>query len=89
MRTMKIGKSGIEASVVGMGAWAIGGDSMWGRATMRSRSVRSITRANWASPCSTLRRRTGSGTARRSSARHWSAGAATMCCRKVRLALGR
>ena len=30
MRTMKIGKSGIEASVVGMGAWAIGGDSMWG-----------------------------------------------------------
>lgn len=40
MRTMKIGKSGVEASVVGMGAWAIGGDSMWGRATMRSRFAR-------------------------------------------------
>ena len=44
MRTMKIGKSGIEASVVGIGAWAIGGDSMWG-ASDDAESVRTIHRA--------------------------------------------
>ena len=44
MRTMKIGNSGIEASVVGMGAWAIGGDSMWG-ASDDAESVRTIHRA--------------------------------------------
>jgi len=44
MRTMKIGKSGIEASVVGMGAWAIGGDSNWG-ASDDSESIRTIHRA--------------------------------------------
>ncbi len=41
MRTMKIGKSGIEASVVGMGAWAIGGDSMWGSSD-DAESIRTI-----------------------------------------------
>lgn len=30
MRQMTVGKSGITASVVGIGAWAIGGDSNWG-----------------------------------------------------------
>jgi len=44
MRTMKIGKSGIEASVVGIGAWAIGGDSQWG-ASDDSESIRTIHRA--------------------------------------------
>ena len=44
MRSMKIGKSGVEASVVGIGAWAIGGDSMWG-ASDDAESVRTIHRA--------------------------------------------
>ena len=30
MKMMTIGKSGIEASAIGLGAWAIGGDSNWG-----------------------------------------------------------
>ncbi len=44
MRSMKIGKSGIEASVVGIGAWAIGGDSMWGPSD-DAESIRTIHRA--------------------------------------------
>ena len=44
VRSMKIGKSGIEASVVGIGAWAIGGDSMWGSSD-DAESVRTIHRA--------------------------------------------
>ena len=44
MRTMKIGKSGVEASVVGIGSWAIGGDSMWG-ASDDAESIRTIHRA--------------------------------------------
>ena len=44
MRTMKIGKSGIEASVVGIGAWAIGGDSNWGHSD-DAESIRTIHRA--------------------------------------------
>ena len=44
MQTMKIGKSGIDASVVGIGAWAIGGDSQWG-ASDDSESIRMIHRA--------------------------------------------
>ena len=44
MRTMKIGQSGIEASVVGMGAWAIGGGSQWG-ASDDAESIRTIHRA--------------------------------------------
>lgn len=30
MKQMKIGKSGIKASALGLGTWAIGGDSSWG-----------------------------------------------------------
>ena len=44
MRTMNIGQSGIEASVVAIGAWAIGGDSQWG-ASDDSESIRTIHRA--------------------------------------------
>ena len=44
MRTMKIGRSGIEASVVGLGAWAIGGDSNWGPSDDEE-SIRTIHRA--------------------------------------------
>jgi methylglyoxal reductase len=41
---MKIGRSGIEASVVGLGAWAIGGDSNWGPSDDEE-SIRTIHRA--------------------------------------------
>jgi methylglyoxal reductase len=44
MKNMKIGKSGIEASIVGLGAWAIGGDSNWGPSD-DSESIRTIHRA--------------------------------------------
>lgn len=44
MRTMEIGRSGIESSVVGLGAWAIGGDSQWG-ASDDNESIRTIHRA--------------------------------------------
>ncbi|MDR2451609.1 MAG: aldo/keto reductase [Candidatus Accumulibacter sp.] len=44
MRTIKIGRSEIEASVVGMGAWAIGGDSQWGTSD-DAESIRAIHRA--------------------------------------------
>ena len=44
MKHMKIGKSGIEASVVGIGAWAIGGDSNWGPSD-DSESIKTIHRA--------------------------------------------
>lgn len=44
MKQMKIGKSGIEASVVGIGAWAIGGDSNWGHSD-DPESVRTIHKA--------------------------------------------
>ena len=44
MRTMNIGQSGIEASVVSIGAWAIGGDSQWGPSD-ESESIRTIHRA--------------------------------------------
>ncbi|MDR0399836.1 MAG: aldo/keto reductase [Treponema sp.] len=44
MKQMYIGKSGIQVSAVGMGAWAIGGDSSWG-ASDDSESVRAIHRA--------------------------------------------
>ena len=45
MRSMKIGRSGIETSVVGLGAWAIGGDSQWG-ASDDAESIRTIHRAH-------------------------------------------
>jgi methylglyoxal reductase len=44
MKHMQIGKSGIEASVVGLGAWAIGGDSNWGSSD-DTESIRTIHRA--------------------------------------------
>lgn len=44
MKQVKIGKSGIEASVIGIGAWAIGGDSSWGPSD-DAESVRTIHRA--------------------------------------------
>ncbi|OPZ61366.1 MAG: General stress protein 69 [Synergistetes bacterium ADurb.Bin520] len=44
MKQMQIGKSGITASAVGMGAWAIGGDSQWGPSD-DSESIRAIHRA--------------------------------------------
>ena len=45
MRTMKIGKSEIEASVVGMGAWAIGSDVAWGNSD-DAESIRAIGASN-------------------------------------------
>jgi len=44
MKRIHIGKSGIEASVVGLGAWAIGGDSNWGPSD-DAESIRTIHRA--------------------------------------------
>jgi methylglyoxal reductase len=44
MKQMRIGKSDIEASVVGIGAWAIGGDSNWGPSD-DAESIRTIHRA--------------------------------------------
>ncbi|GAB4371416.1 MAG: NADH-dependent methylglyoxal reductase [Spirochaetales bacterium] len=44
MKQIEIGKSGIKASVVGLGAWAIGGDSSWGPSDDEE-SIRTIHRA--------------------------------------------
>jgi methylglyoxal reductase len=44
MKQMYIGKSGIQVSAVGIGAWAIGGDSSWGPSD-DSESIRTIHRA--------------------------------------------
>ena len=44
MKQITIGNSGIEASVVGIGAWAIGGDSNWGPSD-DNESIRTIHRA--------------------------------------------
>jgi methylglyoxal reductase len=44
MKHIIVGKSGIEVSVVGLGAWAIGGDSFWGSSD-DSESLRTIHRA--------------------------------------------
>jgi methylglyoxal reductase len=41
MKTREIGRSGIHASVVGLGTWAIGGDSWWS-ATDDAESVRAV-----------------------------------------------
>jgi methylglyoxal reductase len=42
MRHLALGKSGIEASAVGLGAWVLGGGSVWGEDTDDSESVRTI-----------------------------------------------
>lgn len=42
MRTRKLGNSGIEASVVGLGAWVLGGGSVWGTDTDDNESVATI-----------------------------------------------
>jgi methylglyoxal reductase len=44
MKQMYIGKSGIQVSALGIGAWAIGGDSSWGPSD-DSESIRTIHRA--------------------------------------------
>jgi methylglyoxal reductase len=44
MKHIAIGKSGIDVSVVGIGTWAIGGDSFWG-ANDDSESIRTIHKA--------------------------------------------
>lgn len=44
MKMMEIGKSGIEASALGLGTWAIGGDSNWGTSDDEE-SIRTIHRA--------------------------------------------
>jgi methylglyoxal reductase len=42
MRYRKLGASGIEASVVGFGAWVTGGGTWWGGAPDDAESVRAI-----------------------------------------------
>jgi methylglyoxal reductase len=44
MKQMYIGKSGLQVSAVGIGAWAIGGDSSWGPSD-DSESIKTIHRA--------------------------------------------
>ena len=44
MKEVKIGRSGISASVVGIGTWAIGGDSNWGPSD-DNESIRTIHQA--------------------------------------------
>ncbi len=42
MRTRKLGNSGIEASVVGLGAWVLGGGAVWGADTDDNESIATI-----------------------------------------------
>jgi methylglyoxal reductase len=42
MRTRKLGNSGIEASVVGLGAWVLGGGTVWGKDTDDAESIATI-----------------------------------------------
>ena len=42
MRTRKLGNSGIEASVVGLGAWVLGGGTVWGKDTDDQESIATI-----------------------------------------------
>src|SRR5690554_2431645 len=44
MKMMSIGKSGVEASAIGLGAWAIVGDSNWGPSD-DDESIRTVHRA--------------------------------------------
>src|SRR5512138_3563256 len=42
MKTKSLGNSGLTASVVGLGAWVLGGGPMWGKETEDAESVRTI-----------------------------------------------
>ena len=42
MRYLKLGNSGIEASVVGLGAWVLGGGSIWGADTDDNESAATV-----------------------------------------------
>lgn len=42
MRYRKLGNSGIDASVIGLGAWVLGGGSVWGQDTDDAESVATI-----------------------------------------------
>ncbi|MFA6543154.1 MAG: aldo/keto reductase [Limisphaerales bacterium] len=42
MKTRPLGNSGLQASVVGLGAWALGGGSVWGGDTDDKESIRCI-----------------------------------------------
>jgi methylglyoxal reductase len=44
MKQIKIGKSGIDASIIGIGAWAIGGGNNWGQSD-DAESIRTIHKA--------------------------------------------
>lgn len=42
MKTRPLGNSGLMASVIGLGAWVLGGGALWGRDTDDAQSVRTI-----------------------------------------------
>ncbi|MBP7949747.1 MAG: aldo/keto reductase [Verrucomicrobiales bacterium] len=42
MKTRPLGSSGLQASVVGLGTWVLGGGAIWGRETDDAESVRAI-----------------------------------------------
>lgn len=42
MKNLPLGNSGLSASVIGFGAWAIGGGAVWGDATDDAESIRTI-----------------------------------------------
>ena len=42
MKTRPIGKSGLDASVVGLGTWVLGGGAVWGKDTDDAESIRAI-----------------------------------------------
>ncbi len=42
MRTRSLGKSGLHASIVGLGTWVLGGGKIWGRDTDDRESIRAI-----------------------------------------------
>src|SRR5512138_3275682 len=42
MKTKSLGNSGLTASVVGLGAWVLGGGATWGKDTDDAQSVRTI-----------------------------------------------